>query len=39
MAKAGWLGICVPEAWRGSRPGISEAALMRRTIAQSGAGM
>ncbi|MDB5512638.1 MAG: putative acyl-CoA dehydrogenase [Enterovirga sp.] len=39
MAEGGWLGICVPEAYGGSGLGITEAALMMRTIAESGAGM
>jgi len=39
MADAGWLGICVPEAYGGSGLGITEAAIMMRTIAESGAGM
>jgi len=39
LAQAGWLGICIPEAHGGSGLGISEAALMMQTIAQSGAGM
>ncbi len=39
MAAGGWLGICVPEAYGGSGLGIQEAAIMMRTIAESGAGM
>jgi acyl-CoA dehydrogenase len=39
LADAGWLGICVPEAHGGSGLGITEAAIMMRTIAESGAGM
>jgi acyl-CoA dehydrogenase len=39
LADAGWLGICVPEAYGGSGLGISEAAIMMRTISESGAGM
>jgi acyl-CoA dehydrogenase len=39
LADAGWLGICVPEAYGGSGLGITEAAIMMRTIAASGAGM
>lgn len=39
LAGAGWLGICIPEAYGGSGLGISEAALMMQTISQSGAGM
>jgi acyl-CoA dehydrogenase len=39
VADAGWLGICVPEAYGGSGLGISEAAVMMREVAESGAGM
>jgi len=39
LAKDGWLGICIPEEYGGSGLGISEAAVMMQTIAQSGAGM
>jgi acyl-CoA dehydrogenase len=39
LTDAGWLGICVPEAYGGSGLGIAEAAIMMRTIAESGAGM
>ena len=39
FVKAGWLGICIPEAYKGSGLGISEAALMMETISASGAGM
>ena len=39
IAKAGWLGICVPEQFGGSGLGIAEAAIMMRTISESGAGM
>ena len=39
LARAGWLGICIPEAYGGSGLGITEAALMMGAIAQSGAGM
>jgi len=38
LADAGWLGICVPEAYGGSGLGITEAAIMMQTIAESGAG-
>jgi alkylation response protein AidB-like acyl-CoA dehydrogenase len=38
LAQNGWLGICIPEEYRG-RPGILDAGLMIRTIAESGAGM
>jgi acyl-CoA dehydrogenase len=39
MADAGWLGICIPEKFGGSGLGITEAAIMMRAIAESGAGM
>lgn len=39
MADAGWLGICIPEEFGGSGLGVVEAAIMMRTIAESGAGM
>ena len=39
MADGGWMGICIPEAYGGSGLGITEAAIMASTIAESGAGM
>src|SRR6202451_3034547 len=39
LADAGWLGICIPEAYGGSGLGITDAAIMMRAIAESGAGM
>jgi len=39
FAAEGWLGICIPEAYGGSGLGVAEAAIMMRTIAESGAGM
>jgi len=39
MADAGWLGICIPEAYGGAGLGITDAAIMMRTISESGAGM
>src|SRR6201990_2290854 len=39
IADAGWLGICIPEEYGGSGLGIMDAAIMMRTIAESGAGM
>ncbi|MEW5057159.1 MAG: acyl-CoA dehydrogenase family protein [Cycloclasticus sp.] len=39
MAEGGWIGICIPEAYGGSGLGVTEAAIMASTIAQSGAGM
>src|SRR5258708_8480712 len=39
LADAGWLGICIPEAYGGSGLGILDAAIMMRIISESGAGM
>jgi acyl-CoA dehydrogenase len=39
MAEAGWLGVCIPEEYGGSGLGITEAAIIMRTISESGAGM
>ena len=39
FAQAGWLGIAMPTEVGGSGLGITEAAIMMRTIAASGAGM
>ncbi len=39
FAQGGWLGICIPPAYGGSGLGVCEAAVMMRTVAQSGAGM
>jgi acyl-CoA dehydrogenase len=39
VADGGWLGIAMPTAHGGSSLGITEAAIMMRAIAQSGAGM
>ena len=38
MAAGGWLGIAMPEAHGGAGRGITEAALIMQTVAQSGAG-
>jgi acyl-CoA dehydrogenase len=38
FAQAGWLGIAMPEEFGGAGLGISEAALMMQTIAETGAG-
>ena len=38
LAKDGWLGIAMPEAFGGAGLGISEAAVMMMAIAESGAG-
>ena len=39
MADAGWLGIAMPQEVGGAGLGITEAAIMMRTISGSGAGM
>ncbi len=39
MASGGWLGICIPEEFGGSGLGITEATIMLRTVAETGAGM
>ncbi|MDR2154982.1 MAG: acyl-CoA/acyl-ACP dehydrogenase [Burkholderiaceae bacterium] len=39
LAKDGWLGICIPEAYGGSGLKIADAAVMMEAIARSGAGM
>jgi acyl-CoA dehydrogenase len=39
FAASGWLGVCIPEAYGGAQLGITEAAIMMQTIAQSGAGL
>lgn len=39
FAKAGWLGIAMPEEYGGSGLGITEAALMMQAISGSGAGL
>jgi len=39
FAASGWLGICIPEAYGGAQLGITEAAIMMQTVAQSGAGL
>jgi acyl-CoA dehydrogenase len=39
LARDGWLGIAMPQVYGGSGLGITEAALMMLTIAESGAGM
>jgi len=39
LAREGWLGICTAEAHGGAGLGIAEAAIMMRTIAESGAGL
>jgi len=39
MAAGGWLGITMPEAFGGANLGVTEAAIMMRTVASSGGGM
>ncbi len=39
IADAGFLGICIPERFGGSGLGVTEATIMMREIAKSGAGM
>src|SRR6266540_4335459 len=39
LAEAGWLGIAMPEDYGGAGLGITEAAVMMQTIAESGAAM
>ena len=39
LAEAGWLGMAMPTEYGGAGLGILEAAIMMRTIAESGAGM
>ena len=38
VAKAGWLGIAMPQQYGGAGLGITEAALMMQTVSESGAG-
>jgi acyl-CoA dehydrogenase len=38
LAKDGWLGVAMPEAYGGAGLGITEAAVMMQAIAESGAG-
>ncbi len=38
IAAGGWLGVGMPEAFGGAGLGLTEAALMMQTVAQSGAG-
>ncbi len=39
LAGEGWLGICTAEAQGGAGLGVTEASIMMRTIAESGAGL
>ena len=38
MAEGGWLGVAMPESVGGAGLGLTEAAVMMQTVAQSGAG-
>ena len=37
MAEGGWLGVAMPEEFGGSGLGLTEAAIVMQTVAQSGA--
>jgi acyl-CoA dehydrogenase len=39
FADDGWLGVCIPQEYGGAGLGVTEAALLMQTIAESGAGM
>lgn len=39
FALDGWLGIAIPQAYGGSGLGVTEAAVMMQTVAESGAGL
>src|SRR5215475_7134254 len=39
FAEQGWLGIAIPQAYGGSGLGVTEAAVIMQTVAQSGAGL
>jgi acyl-CoA dehydrogenase len=39
FAEQGWLGIAIPQAYGGAGLGVTEAAVMMQTVAQSGAGL
>jgi len=39
LARDGWLGICIPQAYGGAGLSIADAAVMMQTIARSGSGM
>jgi acyl-CoA dehydrogenase len=39
FADSGWLGVCIPQEYGGAGLGVTEAALMMQTIAESGAGL
>ena len=39
IAEGGWLGLTIPEEYGGGGQGVTEAAIVEREIAASGAGM
>ncbi|MGB9298312.1 MAG: acyl-CoA dehydrogenase family protein, partial [Pseudolabrys sp.] len=39
FAEQGWLGIAIPQVYGGSGLGVTEAAVMMQTVAESGAGL
>jgi acyl-CoA dehydrogenase len=39
FADAGWLGVCIPQAYGGAGLGVTEAALVMQAVAESGAGL
>jgi acyl-CoA dehydrogenase len=39
FVEAGWLGICIPEAYGGAGLGLTEASLMMQAVSESGAGL
>jgi len=39
VAEQGWLGIAIPQTYGGSGLGVTEAAVMMQTVAESGAGL
>lgn len=39
MARLGWIGIAMPEAYGGSGLGITEASILMQAVSESGAGM
>ena len=39
FAADGWLGICIPQEYGGAGLGVTEAALIMQTVAESGAGL
>jgi acyl-CoA dehydrogenase len=39
FAADGWLGVCIPQAYGGAGLGVTEAALMMQTVAESGAAL